>query len=97
MVVVVGGGGENDIAGGVDRGLKRILDNAGDEADGDNLCRDATPEAPQAEMVENRQRTKAVPKPTSRPKLCAAAKVRTVMVTAEAFILSVAPKGMDTA
>ena len=57
----------------------------------------ATPEAPQAEMVENRQRTKAVPKPTSRPKLCAAAKAKMVRVTAEAFILSVAPKGMDTA
>ena len=57
----------------------------------------ATPEAPQAEMVENKQSKSAVPKLTSMPRLWAPARDKMVMVTAEAFILSVAPKGIDTA
>ena len=36
-MVVVSGSGEDDIAGRVDGGFKRILDDAGDEAYGDDL------------------------------------------------------------
>ena len=55
----------------------------------------ATPEAPQAPMVATRQRRKAVGMSTSMPRVWAAAKERTEMVTEAPAVFTAAPRGME--
>ena len=55
----------------------------------------ATPEAPQAPMVEMTHRSSAVGMSTSMPRVLAAASERTAIVMAAPLMLIVAPRGMD--
>ena len=55
----------------------------------------ATPEAPQAPMVETRQSSSAVGRSTLMPSVCAAARESTAIVMAAPLMLIVAPSGME--
>ena len=56
----------------------------------------ATPEAPQAPRALMKASTMAAVKETEMPRVLAAARAMTVMVTAAPSMLMVAPRGMDT-
>ena len=56
----------------------------------------ATPDAPQAEIDATIDSKIAVAKSTSMFKLCAAARVKTVIVIAAPAIFMVAPNGIET-
>ena len=55
----------------------------------------ATPDAPQAAKEAIKPKISAMTSPTSIPKVCTAASVITVIVTAAPLILIVAPRGIE--
>ena len=56
----------------------------------------ATPDAPQAHKLATRLNRIALPKETSMPQVCTAARVKMVIVIAAPAILMVAPNGIET-
>ena len=56
----------------------------------------ATPDAPHAPRAAMADRTMAMGMLTGTPRVCTAARVMTVMVTAAPAMLMVAPRGMET-